>query len=236
MSKSEKYFFIQPGLLGFIILYHRFGNTWIPLALYTNLVYLIVYRSEKKIESPKPMRIFIISILFLMAGCVGQDENPGDSEEATETPFPRHYKGFYAGMTLKEFNKNAFAEDYFITSEVSKWVKYNYNGVIKGPQICAEHGSIVLVAYVVSNQIARLEFDGDNDPFFATELDDIANSFSTDSRNKSERTFFQDSLKTHVNRNSDELILTHSTLWSEWKDGEEAFNEEIKTEILERYK
>ncbi len=182
------------------------------------------------------MRIFIISMLFLMVGCVGQDEKSVDSEEVTETPFPRQYKGFYAGMTLKEFNKNAFAEDYFITSEVSKWVKYNYNGVIKGPQICAEHGSIVLVAYVVSNQIARLEFDGDNDPFFATELDDIANSFSTDSRNKSERTFFQDSLKTHVNRNSDELILTHSTLWSEWKDDEEAFNEEIKTEILERYK
>ena len=182
------------------------------------------------------MRIFIISMLFLTIGCVEQDDKSVNSEEAPETPFPRKYEGFYAGITLKEFDKNAFAENYYITSEIPKWVKYNYNGVIKGPQICAEHGSILLVAYVESNRIARLEFDGDNDPFFAVELEDIANNFSTDSRNKSERTFFQDTLKTHVNTNSDRLILTHSTLWSKWEDGEEAFNEEIKAEVLEKYK
>ena len=182
------------------------------------------------------MRILILSILFLMLGYSEDVEKPFVTEATTETLFPRQYNGFYAGMTLKEFNKNAYAEDYFITSEVPEWVKYSYSGVIKGPQVCAEHGPILLEAYIESNRIARLEFTGGKDPFFAIELEYIANTFSTDSGNKSERTFYQDSLKTHVNTNSDELILTHATICSQWKDSEKMFNEEIKAAILEKYK
>ncbi|NOQ71776.1 MAG: hypothetical protein GQ574_07240 [Crocinitomix sp.] len=180
------------------------------------------------------MKLFFIFALILMTSCATENDQVEDTSEIAPVPFPRNYKSFYAGMSVDELFVNAKEENFYLTGECSKWTRL-YDGEIIGPKLILESGSVILTAYPIDGRIARLEFDGDNDPFFHGDLTDIYENFGGYKKNGSKRTFSQDSLKTHIDKSRDVLELTHNSLWGKWMDSETEFMENLKTKIQEKY-
>lgn len=178
------------------------------------------------------MRFFIISALFFLIACADQNDSVEDTSETIEEPFPRQYKGFYAGMSVDDFLTNLTKESYTISEEILAWVGYT-DGVVAGPRYIADNGRITLTGFIQDGRMAKLKFEGMDDPFFERDVKEIFDIFGEENTKKSQKTLWQDSLKTHIDKGNDILIFTHEALSDKRWDEKMKFKEGFKKEMEE---
>ncbi|MFT5819346.1 MAG: hypothetical protein ACI8ZM_000569 [Crocinitomix sp.] len=158
-----------------------------------------------------PMKYFIfILIPFVLFSCAGSISSEANNTEEKK-PFPKKYKGFYAGMSVQEFNDIAYDGRFTILSERKDWTTNIENRVVK-PGLTIYLDGVEFTADFWESQVAKITMEGKNIPEFKLDLQEIADNFDNAKGSGRQLSYYDNDIKTSVNLSDGILKLTKFSL------------------------
>lgn len=191
-------------------------------------------------------------LVFLFLACsetstINESELENNTNNET-LPFPKHYEGFYAGMTINEFENIAYNGFYTILNNRKNW-QVNEGNTIEIPGLIIYSDGITISADYWDDKIAKIQVEGSGIKKFGTELQDILDNFEGETKttlsngaiatHPENYTFEQGELRTIIDSKESTMTLIKLPLnWElldEYSIRQKAHDKKVKAEIQSKY-